>query len=84
MASAFNTSQALSEIARTAHTLSFSDSSEYDPLLRANVMAVIRDLERREVEDRAGMPLMREHASGPPRNAVQHPAGLRARRRGRR
>jgi erythromycin esterase-like protein len=35
MASAFNTSQALSEIARAAHPLSFIDSAEYDPLLHA-------------------------------------------------
>ncbi len=35
MAFAFNTSQALSEIARAAHPLSFTDSAEYDPLLHA-------------------------------------------------
>lgn len=35
MAFAFNSSQALSEIARTAHPLSFIDSAEYDPLLHA-------------------------------------------------
>ncbi|HEY8309154.1 MAG TPA: erythromycin esterase family protein, partial [Gemmatimonadaceae bacterium] len=35
MASAFNTSQALSEIARSAHPLSFTDSAEYDPLVHA-------------------------------------------------
>lgn len=35
MGSAFNTSQALSLIARSAQPLSFIDPSEYDPLLRA-------------------------------------------------
>jgi erythromycin esterase-like protein len=35
MAFAFNTSQALSEIARAAHPLSFIESAEYDPLLHA-------------------------------------------------
>ena len=35
MASAFNTSHALSEIARAAHPLAFADASEYDPLLDA-------------------------------------------------
>ncbi len=35
MGSAFNTSQALSQIARSAHPLSFIDPAEYDPLLAA-------------------------------------------------
>lgn len=35
MASAFNSSQALSEIARAAHPLPFADPAEYDPLLHA-------------------------------------------------
>lgn len=35
MGSAFNSSQAVSQIARTAHPLSFIDPAEYDPLLAA-------------------------------------------------
>src|SRR5579875_1648686 len=35
MAFAFNTSQALSAIARTAQPLAFIDAAEYDPLLEA-------------------------------------------------